>query len=214
MKRLRKIFAAAAVTFILMLFLQKALGVFLKKALVNELNKQIITSADVESLSVNLPKGIVTFTGLKVKNPAVYRGAYVLEIKKGRIGLDVESLFKKPVRIKEVILIEPALDMEVSPDGILNTGAVFKKKAPRTDRYAGALAGQRPRAQFGVDRIIVEKGFFKFTNFKVNPRGAAFLFDDINIAVENLRPAAGSIMLPTSVTCGARLAAGELPVRI
>lgn len=214
MKKIYIVMFLAATLFCVVFFLQKKLAIVLKEAAAGELGKIINTRADIDSLDVNLFKGIVYFSGLKAENPPGFHERYFADIKKGYVDVSLRSLLFGDIRIERIFLDRPIVNMEINKESVSNTRLIFRKKTPANKAAAATPRPQKDSSGFGINEIDIKNGVFKFVNYKVNQNGAEVLFDEIDILVKNLRDSEGPGDFPTSIKCSAALPAGGLTGRL
>lgn len=178
---------------------------------VRELNKIVNTEADIGAVTVNIPRGAVSFYGISVRNPANFKDKYFVVIKKGYAKLNLKALLSKRVEIEKIFVSDPVINMEIGNDGVSNASQIFKKGPAQPSQESGPPI---KRNAFKAREISVRRGVFKLTNYKLNPAGARALFDNIDITVSNLTEAEIEGDMPTTVTCSARLPAAGSDGRI
>lgn len=199
----------ALILFCAAVIAQAIIATAVRKLAVSELNKIVNTKAEISGLGINLLGGVVSFSGLNIQNPPDCAERYFLKIKQGHIKVRLAALLRRQIKVPQVFLSEPIVNIEIGRGGISNTSRIFKKRPASASGPAMDSSGAK-KTTLEIDNIAIRNASFKFVNYKVNSRGATAAFDKINISVEDLTPRRDVKRLPTSLRCGARLASGDL----
>jgi hypothetical protein len=189
--------AAAAASF----FARDRAAVFVKSKGIEELNKLINTEAQVGRIKVDLLRGIIYFSDLKIKNPGGFSEVWFIDIPSGYIDINIESLLLKMIEIDKIFLDAPKFDVEIKEDSVSNTRMIFKRSAPRQKTKAENPARQKKETYFRIRNIEIKNAAYQFINYKVNPIGARLVFDQIGVDIINLTKPRRQGEMPTQVSC-------------
>ena len=214
MKKILFVFIFLAISLCcLAIFSQKKIAIMLKELAVKELEKIVNTKVEIDSLNVNLFNGIVSFSGMRTENPPGFHEKYFADIRRGHVDVSLRSLLLRRPRIQKIFLDKPTVNIETSRDSVSNAKLIFKKKGAANN---AALSGKTKKQSSGfrINEIDIKNGVFKFVNYKVNQDGAEMVFDEISVLVKELTDSKNLENFPTSVTCSARLPAGEFTGRL
>lgn len=190
------VFAAGAV-----FFAQGRAAIFIKEKGLEGLSNIINTKAEVGDVKVNLFRGIVYFSNLKVKNPAGFSETWFVSIPSGFIDVSLESLLFKRIEIDRIFLREPKFNIEIKEDGISNTRMIFKKSTSRENDPSQAVPARKQETYFRIRKIEIKKGVYQFVNYKVNAMGARIMFNEIDVDITNLTKPRKPGEMPTLVKC-------------
>lgn len=103
--------------------------IFLRDQLIKSIvvfSAERITGASVriESFSLGIIKQVVDITGLKIYNPSGFPKGILVDISKIKVGYDFNSLLKKKIYLKEVILDLKELGLVKNTEGKLNVDSL------------------------------------------------------------------------------------------
>lgn len=206
---MKKLFIFIGVTLIVIVivaaiaafFAQDRAASFIKEKGIEELNKLINTKAEVGEVRVNLLRGIIYFSDLKIKNPGGFSEACFVSVPSGYIDVGIEAFLFKRMEIDRVFLDAPKFDIEIKEDGMSNTRMIFKKNAPRESGADKTPSAQKKEMYFGIKRIDIKKGTYQLINYKVNAVGARIMFNEIDVSITNLTKPRRQGQMPTLVKC-------------
>ena len=196
------IIAAAAAAF----FVQGRAADFIKEKGIEELNKLINTEAEVSDVKVDLFRGIIYFSDLRIKNPGGFAETCFVSIPSGYIDVSIESLLFKRIIIDRVFLYAPEFDIEIKEDGISNTRMILKKNTSGDSSPGPAATVQKKETYFAIRKIEIKKGAYQLINYKVNAMGARIMFNEIDVNITNLTKPGKQGEMPTLIKCR-----GEMP---
>ncbi len=191
------VIAAAMAAF----FVQGRASDFIKERGIEELNKLINTKAEAGDVKVDLFRGIVYFSDLKIKNPAGSAEASFVNVPSGYIDVSIESLLFKKIIIDRILLYTPKFDIEIKEDGISNMRMIFKKNTSGGGGPGPAAPAQKKETYFAIRKIEIKKGTYQLINYKVNAMGARITFNEIDVNITNLTKPRRQGEMPTLVKC-------------
>jgi len=178
----------------------------IKVMLLDGLNKMVTTEVTTDTIGLNLIKGSVSFSGLKIANPPGFKGKYFLVIDKGRVKLSLYSLLFGDIDIQNITVEKPRFNIVADRGSTLNTSVIFRKKtASGGEAESIAKPSQKHKRKLRIKKIAIKNGELNYTNFKLNPNGASLFLNDINVSVKNLRPSRAPQEMPTSARAYAKL---------
>ena len=117
-----------------------------------------ITQADVslDKVTLDLTNGRAALHGLTIGNPAGYKSNYLLKLDEISMTLDLKSITKNPVIIKEIMVRKPSVIYELASGGS-NVDALLKniKKYTGTESKQG---GGGEEHKLIIDNLYIKGG--------------------------------------------------------
>jgi uncharacterized protein involved in outer membrane biogenesis len=122
----------------------------------------------VKAVNIELTSGKGTLSGLTVGNPSGFKTERALSLGEISLQVDVGSVTKDTVVIKEIVVTAPEVTYEIGGQGS-NIDALKRN----VDAYAGAAKGKAQKAEGGGEgkKLIVENLYIR--NGKVNVSASA-----------------------------------------
>jgi len=111
------------------------------------------TAVDVNGVQLKLLDGQATVSGLSVANPAGFSQPDIFKLDKIAVSIDVESLKGSPIIVKELVIRQPQVFLEINKNGVSNL-SVLKRNVAAYTSGAGRAAGSDAPAQQAVKLII------------------------------------------------------------
>lgn len=93
----------------------------------------------VASVELDLKSGTGQISGITVANPAGFKAVNAFQMDMIRLGLDLSSVRKQPIVIRELNIQSPSVDLEVNEQGGSNMQTLLdniKKNSAKTDQKA------------------------------------------------------------------------------
>lgn len=215
---MKKIFIILVILAIcVVIAVQLAVAPTIKRLAVKELNKLVTTQVSIERIGVNVFTGVVSFSGLSIKNPPYFIEENFLRIKNGYFDISMPDLLFKRFEIQKVFLDRPEVNCEINRRGVLNARLVFKKTDPgiqqvrANTRSARTQGRQESSLPVLIGKVRVSNGVFTLMNRHVSLDGATVRLDKVNLSITNLRASRHASEMPTLVRGSARLPAERIP---
>jgi hypothetical protein len=129
-----------------------------------------VTQAEVrvKAVKIELTSGRGALNGLTVGNPSGFKTERALSLGEISVQVDVGSVTKDPIVIKEIVVAAPEVTYEIGGQGS-NLDALRRN----VDAYAGASKGRAQKAEGGGEgkKLIIENLYVR--NGKVNVSASA-----------------------------------------
>ncbi|MGI9537010.1 MAG: AsmA family protein [Desulfocapsaceae bacterium] len=125
----------------------------------------------VESVELDLKSGMGQISGITVANPGGYKATNAFKMDLIRLGLDLSSLRKQPIVIRELNVQSPTVDLEVNEQGGSNMQTLLdniKQNSAKTDEKA---AEEQPSQEETGTKEPVKLSFTKLTITGVTVNG-------------------------------------------
>ncbi len=125
----------------------------------------------VASVELDLKSGTGQISGITVANPAGYQAVNAFQMDMIRLGLDLGSLKKQPIVIKELNIQSPTVDLEVNEQGSSNMQTLIdniKKNSAKTDEKA---AEEQPSQEETGEKEPVKLSFTRLAITGVTVNG-------------------------------------------
>jgi len=125
----------------------------------------------VAAVELDLKSGMGQISGITVGNPAGYQAKNAFQMDNIRLGLDLSSLRKQPIVIRELTIQSPKVDLEVNEQGNSNMQTLLdniKKNSAKTDEKA---AEEQPSQEETGDKEPVKLSFTKLAITGVTVNG-------------------------------------------
>jgi hypothetical protein len=162
MKKILIVFAGLAVIAVIALYLLVGnLDKILKGAIEGAGSELLGVPVTVASVELDLKSGTGQISGITVANPAGFQAVNAFQMDMIRLGLDLGSLNKQPIVIKELNIQSPTVDLEVNEQGGSNMQTLIdniKKNSAKTDEKA---AEEQPSQEETGQKEPVKLSFTK-----------------------------------------------------
>jgi hypothetical protein len=125
----------------------------------------------VESVELDLKSGMGQISGITIANPVGYQAANAFRMDMIRLGLDLSSLRKQPIVIRELNIQSPTVDLEVNEQGGSNMQTLLdniKQNSAKTDEKA---AEEQPSQEETGTKEPVKLSFTKLAIIGVTVNG-------------------------------------------
>ncbi len=125
----------------------------------------------VETVELDLKSGMGQISGITIANPAGYKAANAFRMDTIRLGLDLSSLRKQPIVIRELNIQSPTVDLEVNEQGGSNMQTLLdniKQNSAKTDEKA---AEEQPSQEETGTKEPVKLSFTKLAITGVTVNG-------------------------------------------
>ena len=113
----------------------------------------------IESIETSLSTGEMTIRGLAVRNPEGFRTEHALEAGEVRVAMELATVFKDTVVVREITVEKPLLTYEFGPEGS-NLEAIRRNAesfaGSDSDSGAGAGSDSGPRGDTPAKRLLIE----------------------------------------------------------
>ena len=107
----------------------------------------------IESIETSLSTGEMTIRGLAVRNPEGFRTEHALEAGEVRVAMELATVFKDTVVVREITVEKPLLTYELGPEGS-NLEAIRRNAESFAGSGFGADGG--PRGDTPAKRLLIE----------------------------------------------------------
>ncbi|MCX5715545.1 MAG: hypothetical protein NTV07_01530, partial [Candidatus Omnitrophica bacterium] len=134
-------------------FAQRTLPGIMKNLAVKELDEILNTEAEIDDLKVSLWRGIISFSGVRIKNPPGFNEKYFLTVENGFVDISLFALLSKKVDVEEIVLYRPRLNIEINGISRSNAPLVFKKTPPSV-----AGTAKKTKMQTHLKKIVIQDG--------------------------------------------------------
>ncbi|MBT8354679.1 MAG: AsmA family protein [Desulfofustis sp.] len=162
MKKILIVFAGLAVVAVIALYLLVGnLDKIIKGAIEGAGSELLGVPVTVAYVELDLKSGTGRISGITVANPAGYQAVNAFQMDMIRLGLDLGSLKKQPIVIKELNIQSPTVDLEVNDQGGSNMQTLIdniKKNSAKTDEKA---AEEQPSQEETGSKEPVKLSFTK-----------------------------------------------------
>ena len=125
----------------------------------------------VASVELDLKSGMGQISGITIANPVGYKAANAFRMDTIRLGLDLSSLRKQPIVIRELNIQSPTVDLEVNEQGGSNMQTLLdniKQNSAKTDEKA---AEEQPSQEETDTKEPVKLSFTKLAITGVTVNG-------------------------------------------
>ena len=125
----------------------------------------------VASVELDLKSGMGQISGITIANPVGYKAANAFLMDTIRLGLDLSSLRKQPIVIRELNIQSPTVDLEVNEQGGSNMQTLLdniKQNSAKTDEKA---AEEQPSQEETDTKEPVKLSFTKLAITGVTVNG-------------------------------------------
>jgi len=125
----------------------------------------------VASVKLDLKSGMGQISGITIANPVGYKAANAFRMDTIRLGLDLSSLRKQPIVIRELNIQSPTVDLEVNEQGGSNMQTLLdniKQNSAKTDEKA---AEEQPSQEETDTKEPVKLSFTKLAITGVTVNG-------------------------------------------
>ena len=129
-------------------YLYSNLGGLIKTAMETYGSEATQAQVKVASVNLSLTSGEGAISGISIGNPKGYSAANAFALGLVSMKVDVGSVTKNPVVIKEIVIDKPQLVYEMATDGSSNLQAIQKNVNAYAAKMGagGGAAGQKPAA--------------------------------------------------------------------
>ena len=184
---MKKILILILAIVVLLLGALFVIPIFFKKNLVevaqNTLNKQINAEVEFADLKLSLfrefPQLSVEFRNVEVKGKGQFQNDTLLHVSYVRTKMDLASLFNKSgMRIEEIVLFQPRLNLMVSDSGKNNWDLIPAESTVASN--TGNTIEESNEFQLQLEKIEVQDANFLYDDKEANLK---FELDDINLDI-------------------------------
>jgi uncharacterized protein involved in outer membrane biogenesis len=133
-------------------FLVENLDRMVKETVQEVGTEQLDTDVGLNSVSISIPRGRVTLSGLQVANPAGYSDGPVFELGSIDVDLDLTSLYDEALVIEEITIRDPQVNFELNEKGVSNLDVL-------AERLIGS--GPSSTSSDGSKLLIIDRLDFK-----------------------------------------------------
>ena len=124
----------------------------------DEGSQVVATDVAVSGVDISLREGRGTIAGLSVASPAGFETSHVFTLGEITLGLDLDSVRKDPIVIKEIRVRAPVVNAEILQTGSSNV----RELQQNIQRYAASLGKGDPQSgdvkRIRIKRFVFEKG--------------------------------------------------------
>ena len=128
------------------------------------------TNVSVGGVNIELTDGSGRITGLSVANPKGYQADHAFKMKLLHLDIDLPSVGKNPLIIKELVIDAPAVNMEVNEKG----GSNLKEISDNVSANTAAADKQATKTQEKTEgealRILIRKLVIKDVGYSVHSK--------------------------------------------
>ena len=172
MKKILIVIAALLIVGAIALYLLVGnLDKILKGAIEGAGSELLGVTVTVASVELDLKSGMGQISGITIANPAGYKAANAFRMDTIRLGLDLSSLRKQPIVIRELNIQSPTVDLEVNEQGGSNMQTLLdniKQNSAKTDEKA---AEEQPSQEETDTKEPVKLSFTKLAITGVTVNG-------------------------------------------
>lgn len=127
-------------------YLYSNLGGLIKTAMETYGSEATQTQVKVSNVKLSVTSGEGAISGITIGNPKGYSAANAFALGVVSMKVDVASVTKNPVVIKEIVIDKPQLAYEMSADGSSNLQAIQKNVNAYAAKMGGGASAQKPAA--------------------------------------------------------------------
>ena len=109
----------------------------------------------IESIETSLSTGEMTIRGLAVRNPEGFRTEHALEAGEVRVAMELATVFKDTVVVREITVEKPLLTYELGPEGS-NLEAIRQNAESFAGSDSGSGSDGGPRGDTPAKRLLIE----------------------------------------------------------
>ena len=109
----------------------------------------------IESIETSLSTGEMTIRGLAVRNPEGFRTEHALEAGEVRVAMELATVFKDTVVVREITVEKPLLTYELGPEGS-NLEAIRRNAESFAGSGSGSGSDSGPRGDTPAKRLLIE----------------------------------------------------------
>jgi hypothetical protein len=145
----------------------------------------------LNEIDLNLLRGYVEIEGLTVEQPEGFEGDPLLELPHAHVKLDIGSLMKQPIVIRDIVVEGLSANIIKNADGVMNVEKLAKTPPePKEEPETAKSAGDPPAV--ALDNLLID-------NLKVRYVDASFDDDEpLDVGVSNLVLKVTGILFDTS----------------
>lgn len=128
------------------------------------------TDVSVSGVNIELSDGSGSITGLTVANPKGYQADHAFKMKLLHLGIDLPSVGKNPLILKELVIDSPAVTMEMNEKG----GSNLKEISDNVSANTAAADKQASKTQQKTEgeplRILIRKLVIKDVGYSIHSK--------------------------------------------
>ncbi len=127
------------------------------------------TPVKVSKVSLDLTGGKAAISGLTIKNPPGYSDPNVFSMDDVAVNIDIASLGKNPLVIKEILIRQPKVFAEVNKEGVSNLQVLSKNIEASSSSSADETSEPAATDESGEElKLIIRKFNFEGGNMKAS----------------------------------------------
>lgn len=112
------------------------------------------TTVDVSSVKIDIQGGAGSINQLTIANPKGFSAPHIFTLGNISTGIDVASVNKDPVIIKEILIKKPEVFYEINDAGASNLKALQKNIEQSTAKSAGA---EKEKSDSSAPKLVIRK---------------------------------------------------------
>ncbi len=184
----KKIFIGVGVLLVVIVaavfFIYNSLDSIIEKAIEKYGSEITQVKVSLDGVKISPTSGQGTLMGLQIGNPKGFSSDYAINIGTAKIAIDVKSITKDPIIIKEILIDKPSVIYELTAKGN-NFSAIVKniQEYGSTSNKKTAPAGSKKENKDGP-KLIIEK--LRINNGKIKVEAAALKNKDITAKLSNI----------------------------
>ncbi len=193
---LGKVLGWMVLAVVLLLVVVLAVGPNLAVKVVNAKARNFVNAeVSLKDIDLNLFRGYIELEGLRVAQPEGFEGEPLLELPHAHVKLNVGSLLKPPIVIRDVAVKDLSASIIKNADGVLNVEKLVRTPPePEGEPEAKKPAGAPPAV--ALDSLLIE-------NLKVRYVDSSFDHKDpLDVGVNGLVLSVTDILFDTSAKPG------------
>jgi len=145
-KNIKKILKITVITILLLVVVVVAAisilgGLILKPVIETAASKALNVKVSLGSIDLSILRGQISLENLSINNPPGYQHEKLLELKKGKVRVDIKSLLGNTVRIKEIIF--DGVNLTLEQKGISNNLQDIIGSLPAGEKKASEPSGKK-----------------------------------------------------------------------
>ncbi len=156
------------------------LPIILKSQLVDIVEKETNAKISVESISFNPFIFKLKLNGIELKDA---EDAHLLSLKSFSVNLELYSLFRSALHIKNLLLEEPKISLIYKKNKSLNFASIVKQSTQKTEDVKSDSDDQMPRII--VDRVAIVDGGINYEDYTHKTK-FDFSFDSIGFELRDI----------------------------
>ena len=126
------------------------------------------TNVSVGGVNIELTDGSGSITGLTVANPKGYQADQAFKMKLLHLGIDLPSVGKNPLILKELVIDSPAVAMEMNEKGGSNLKEISDNVSANTAAADKQASETQQKTEGEALRILIRKLVIKDVGYSVH----------------------------------------------